>query len=157
MKVLGIDESIVDPPGGAFLRRENGTLTGEVVEAATEAVWLRMPALPLAHVKRSLAYAFSTCHRYGITSAQEATANTLFLHALREMELENKLDLDVYTHILCVPGGLVEKEDSLAALLDVAEGFRSKHVHPQFVKFILDGSPVPPHLTQADLDENGVA
>ncbi|KAL4928558.1 amidohydrolase [Aspergillus undulatus] len=156
LKALGIDESIVDPPGGAFLRRADGTLTGEVIEAATQTVWLRMPMPPLAHIKRAVAYALSTCHRYGITSAQEASANTLFLHALREMETENKLDLDVYAHILSAPGGfVVEGESSLAALLDVAEGFRSKHIHPQFVKFILDGSPVPPNLTQADLDGNG--
>ncbi|KAL4798093.1 amidohydrolase-like protein 3 [Aspergillus venezuelensis] len=154
---LGIDESIVDPPDGAFLWKLDGTLTGEVIEAATQKVWLRMPTPPLAHVKRAVAYALSTFHRYGITSAQEATANTLFLHVLREIEHENKLDLDVYTHILSAPGGFfMEREDSLAALLDVAEGFRSKHIHPQFVKFVLDGSPTPPNLTQTDLDGNGV-
>ncbi|KAL4942433.1 hypothetical protein BDV06DRAFT_211861 [Aspergillus oleicola] len=156
LKALGIDESVVDPPGGAFPRRADGSLTGEAIEAATQTIWLRMPTPPLAHVKRAVAYSLSTFHRYGITSAQEATANTLFLHALREVEQENILDLDVYTHILSAPGGFfMEREDTLAALLDVAEGFRSKHIHPQFVKFILDGSPVPPNLTHADLNENG--
>jgi predicted amidohydrolase YtcJ len=37
----------------------------------------------------------------------------------------------------------------------VAAGFASKHVHTNFVKFWLDGAPLPPEFTQCDLDVDG--
>ncbi|KAH8673179.1 amidohydrolase 3 [Ilyonectria robusta] len=156
LKRLGIDDSIVDPPAGAFVRRSDGTLTGELLESATGLVWDNLPKPALAHVKRALEHGMSVCHRYGITSAQEAIANTAYLHALHELEFENRLNLDMYTHIMSAPAAIAEEsEESLISLLNIAEGFRTKHIHPQFVKFVLDGAPIPPHLTQADLDEDG--
>ncbi|XRM48201.1 hypothetical protein ABZX51_011135 [Aspergillus tubingensis] len=154
----GIDPNgAPDPDGGYYVRRKDGiTLTGEVVENAMTAVFDCLPIPPLAHVKRAIHHAMSICHKYGITSCQEASANTLYLHAVRELELENRLDLDIHTHIVSAPVYFaMEPQDSLAGLLDVAEGFRSRHVHTQFVKFWLDGAPLPPEFTQADLDANG--
>ncbi|KAH8680702.1 amidohydrolase-like protein 3 [Xylariales sp. PMI_506] len=156
LRRLGVDESIADPPGGYWVRREDGTLTGEAVEAAMELVWCGLPIPPLAHAKRALQYAISLNHRYGITSGQEASANTIYLHAVRELEIENRLDFDVYTHVVSAPALLGEEsEERLAALINIAEGFRSKHVHPQFIKFMLDGAPLPPRLTHAALDGEG--
>ncbi|KAJ4176288.1 hypothetical protein NW767_015496, partial [Fusarium falciforme] len=156
LKRLGIDDSVSNPPGGFFLRRPDGTLSGEVMETAMERVWCGLPMPPLSHIKRALFQAVETFHSYGITSCQEATATTPLLHALLEMENENRLDLDIYAHIMGAPTGLVaESGESLAALANISEGFRSKHIHPNFMKFILDGSPIPPNLTQADLDESG--
>ena len=119
-------------------------------------VFSTLPVPPLSHAKRALQFGIRMCHRYGITSCQEASANSLYLHALRELEQENRLDLDIYTHIVCAPETFaMESRQSLAGLLDVAEGFRSKHVHTNFVKFWLDGAPLPPEFTQCDLDING--
>ncbi|KAL2830131.1 amidohydrolase 3 [Aspergillus pseudoustus] len=156
LKRLNIDDSIEDPPGGTFLRRPDGTLTGEASEQAMSRIWMALPIVPMSHVKRGLSHAVSVCHKYGITSVQEATATTPYLYALKELEAENRLDLDIYTHILAAPTNLTgESEESITRLLDIAEGFRGKHVHPQFVKFIADGAPIPPTLTQADLDDQG--
>ncbi|PYH64979.1 amidohydrolase [Aspergillus vadensis CBS 113365] len=154
----GIDPNgYPDPDGGYYVRRKDGiTLTGEVVENAMTAVFDCLPIPPLAHVKRAIHHAMSICHKFGITSCQEASGNTLYLHAVRELELENRLDLDIHTHIVSAPVYFaMEPKDSLAGLIDVAEGFRSRHVHTQFVKFWLDGAPLPPEFTQADLDANG--
>ncbi|KAL4892031.1 amidohydrolase-like protein 3 [Aspergillus ambiguus] len=145
-----------DPKGGYFVRRADGSLTGEVVEDAMSQVFDCLPIPPLAHVKRAVHKAIAICHQYGITSCQEASANTLYLHAIKELEQENRLDLDISTHIVCAPTYFaMEPQESLAAVLDVAEGFRSKHVHTQFVKFWLDGAPLPPEFTQSDLDDQG--
>ncbi|KAJ4189013.1 hypothetical protein NW767_011663 [Fusarium falciforme] len=153
---LGISDSVVDPPAGTFVRRADGTLTGELLEAATGVAWEKLPKPTLSHVKRALEHGISVCHRYGITSVQEATANTVYLHALHELESENRLNLDMYTHILSAPESVIgETDESLASLINISEGFRSKHVNPQFVNFILDGAPLPPNLTQADLDDEG--
>lgn len=119
-------------------------------------VFSKLPIPPLSLAKRALQFRTRMCHRYGITSCQEASANLLYLHALKELEEEDRLDLDVYTHIVCAPETFaMETSESLKALLDVADGFRSKHVHTNFVKFWLDGAPLPPGFTQCDLDANG--
>ncbi|KAL4792231.1 hypothetical protein BDV19DRAFT_392406 [Aspergillus venezuelensis] len=49
----------------------------------------------------------------------------------------------------------METRDSLALLLDVAGSFASKHVHTHFVKFYMDGAPLPPEFTQCDLTAEG--
>lgn len=153
----GIDpEHAVDPPGGFYIRRPDGSLTGEVGENAMSDVFSTLPVPPLSHAKRALQFGIQMCHRYGITSCQEASANSLYLHALRELEQENRLDLDIYTHIVCAPETFaMESRQSLAGLLDMAAGFASKHVHTNFVKFWLDGAPLPPEFTQCDLDAEG--
>ncbi|KAF9889312.1 hypothetical protein FE257_007421 [Aspergillus nanangensis] len=150
-------DGAADPKGGYYVRRADGqTLTGEVVEDAMTRVFDCLPIPPLAHVKRAVHHAIAICHQYGITSCQEASANTLYLHAIKELEDEHRLDLDISTHIVCAPTYFaMEPQDSLAGVLDVAEGFRSKHVHTQFVKFWLDGAPLPPEFTHSDLDSGG--
>lgn len=157
LKRAGIDPvHAVDPPGGFYVRRSDGSLTGEVAESAMSQVFSKLPITPLSHAKRALEFGIRMCLKYGITSCQEASANSLYLHAVQELEQENRLDLDIYTHIVCAPETFaMEPRDSLAALLDVANGFRSKRVHTNFVKFWLDGAPLPPQFTQCDLDAQG--
>lgn len=157
LKRAGIDPvHAVDPPGGFYVRRSDGSLTGEVAESAMSQVFSKLPITPLSHAKRALEFGIRMCLKYGITSCQEASANSLYLHAVQELEQENRLDLDIYTHIVCAPETFaLEPRASLAALLDVANGFRSKHVHTNFVKFWLDGAPLPPQFTQCDLDAQG--
>ncbi|KAJ4154505.1 hypothetical protein NW754_001453 [Fusarium falciforme] len=45
LKRLGIDDSVSNPPGGFFLRRPDGTLSGEVMETAMERVWYHLEKL----------------------------------------------------------------------------------------------------------------
>lgn len=155
LREMGLDENVKDPPGGAYFRRPDGTLTGEIIEAATAPVWRHLPRTPLSYAKTVIEFAVSECHRYGITSVQESSANTVYLHAVRELEAENRLPLNISTHIVAAPETHGESEESLTALLNVAEAFESKHVHTGFVKFFLDGAPLPPQSTQCSLDEHG--
>lgn len=157
LRRAGIDpNNAEDPKGGYYGRREDGTLTGEVIEQATTPFYAMIPLPPLAYAKRALEYGIQMCHRYGVTSCQEAGANTLYLHAASELEQENRLNLDVYTHIVCGDmGPAMEGEETLNALLDVSEAFASKHLHTKYVKFMLDGSFFPPDHTQCDLTEEG--
>jgi predicted amidohydrolase YtcJ len=153
---MGIDRDVKDPHGGYYIRRPDGELTGEIVETAAQPVWNNIPKTPLHYVKTALTMAIRECHRYGITSAQEASANTLLLHAAKELEDENRFDIDLCTHIVCAPEGpTMEAIDSLALLLDVSGSFASKHLHTHFVKFFMDGAPLPPEFTQSDLDAGG--
>ncbi|EOA90519.1 uncharacterized protein SETTUDRAFT_37154 [Exserohilum turcica Et28A] len=156
LKRVGLNRDSQAPHGGSLPRRPDGELTGEVIEGAIGMVFLALPRTLLGYVKTALEFAISECHRYGITSVQEASANTLYLHAVKELESENRLPLDISTHIVCAPEGpALEPRERLAALLNVAEAFESEHVHSDFVKLFLDGAPLPPNSTQSDLDENG--
>ena len=153
---LGIDEYVKEPPGGSFCRRPDGKLTGEIVGAATVPVWQNLPRTSLSYAKTVIEFAVSECHRYGITSVQEASATDVYLRAVRELEAEHRLPLDISAHIVSVPEPSTgERGDSLAGLLDVKDAFASKHVHTGFVKFWLDGAPLPQLSTQCDLDNEG--
>lgn len=96
-------------------------------------------------------------HRFGITSVQEASANTVYLHALRELERENQLQMLIFPHIVHAPVTFAEEsQESLHRLIDIAEEFSSEHVDARFVKFWMDGAPIPPHFTQCDLSRDNL-
>jgi predicted amidohydrolase YtcJ len=157
LKRAGYDvDNEPDVPGGKFFRRPDGSLTGELGEAAMTKANVSMPFPSLSHIKRVLRFAINVAHRAGVTSCQEASANTLVLHALKELEDEGKLNMDISTHIVYGPEFVAhEKKESLLKLLDAADKFKSKHVDTRFVKIILDGVPLPPLYTHCPLDENG--
>ncbi|KAH8726761.1 amidohydrolase 3 [Phaeosphaeriaceae sp. PMI808] len=145
-----------DVQGGKFFRRDDGSLTGEIVDAAFNkgAKAITFPALPT--VKRALQVAIRAAHKVGVTSLQEASSNTQLIHALRELEAENQLKMNFHPHITYGPEWAAsESQQSLVSLLDSAHTFKSKHVNPRFVKIILDGVPAVPLMTQSSLDGNG--
>lgn len=140
---------------GEMARRADGTLTGELLEQANTKLWLNMPQTPIDVVKEAILYALRKNNEWGITSCQEASANTVYLEAIRELETHHQMTCDVHTHIVYGPVGFArESEESLHRLIDNADQHRSQHVHTNFVKFWLDGAPLPPYFTQCNL-ENG--
>ncbi|KAF2878555.1 amidohydrolase 3 [Massariosphaeria phaeospora] len=150
-------ENEKDVHGGKFFRREDGSLTGELGETAMTKAALALPFPGLNHIKRVLKYAIVVAHRSGVTSCQEASSNTLLLRALKELDEEGKLDLDISTHIVYGPEYIAhESASTLHKLLDETEKFKSKHVDTRFVKIILDGVPLPPLYTHCGLDDHGV-
>ena len=95
-------------------------------------------------------------YRAGVTSCQEASASTLTLHALRELDAEGHLKLDIQPHIVYALDWLAEEDStSLHKLIDAASTFKSRHVNTRFVKIILDGVPLAPYYTHAGLTEEG--
>lgn len=157
LKRAGYDiENEPDTQGSKFYRREDGSLTGELGENAMRKASLAMPFPSLAHIKRVLKYAIKVVHRAGVTSCQEASSNTLILNALKELEEEGKLDLDISTHIVHGPESVGhEAKETLHKLIDNADKFKSKHVDTRFVKIIADGVPLPPLFTHCELDKAG--
>ncbi|KAF5013356.1 hypothetical protein FDECE_633, partial [Fusarium decemcellulare] len=140
LQQCGIDpNNAVDPPGGQFVRRSDGVLTGEVLEFGQLQVLGQLRRPPLAYIKNAIRFGIEMCHRYGITSCQEASASTAYLHAIKELDAENDLPIDIYTHIVCHHDfhfTTSESRISLEALLDISEGFITKHIHTK-----PDGSP----------------
>ncbi|PSN67520.1 amidohydrolase 3 [Corynespora cassiicola Philippines] len=157
LEVAGYDvENEPDTQGAVVFRRPDGSMTGELAENGMSKFGVALPRPGTPHVKRALLRAIQTSHQAGITSTQEASSNTMLLHALREMEKEGTLNLDIHTHLVYGPEWLSResREDSIR-LLDQAEEYRSEHVHTNFVKIVLDGIPVPPYFSHAPLNTTG--
>lgn len=156
LKRAGYDlENEVAPRAGKLSRREDGQLTGELVEQASTKLWLKMPRPSIERAKEAILYAINKSNEWGITSCQEASANTIYLSAMQDLEKENKVTLSCHAHIVYAPVNFaMEEEESLHELIEKAEQFKSQHVRTNFVKFWLDGAPLPPYYTHCDL-ENG--
>ena len=154
LKQAGYDvDNEPDSQAARIVRREDGSLTGELSEVAMNKAALALPKPALSHVKRALKVGIKAAHKAGVTSLQEASANTLELQGLSELEREGSLTIDVYAHIVDSPEFISrEPRPSTQALIENAEAYASKHVHTNFVKFILDGAPLPPFFTHCELD-----
>ena len=147
-----------EPPvkAAVMVRRPDGSLTGEMSELGMTKAILATPKPPLAHVKRSLKHAIARLHQTGITSCQDASGNTILLTALRELEAENALKVNMYAHIVYAPEFIGEESTAgLHALIDRAHEYQSDHVDTRFIKMMLDGVPPAPHYTHAGLTSDG--
>ncbi|KAM0715369.1 hypothetical protein Q7P37_008867 [Cladosporium fusiforme] len=153
LKRAGYDlEAEPDQQGTCYMRDTNGHLTGEMAENALNKAMTSLPQPGLRHVKRVLEAAQKRLHSAGVTSCQEASANTLFLHGVQALESADMLKLELFPHIVYAPDWIGEENsESLHALLDRAETFRSSHVDTRFVKIILDGVPLAPYWSHAAL------
>lgn len=134
-----------DVKDAKFGRRSDGSLTGELGELAMNKTMLVKGNPNMAHAKRAINEAINRLHRVGVTSCQDAATNTVILHALRELDRDNALKMDVAAHSVYAPEFLAnERQDSLEALIDQAPGLATKHVRTSFVRILLDGVPLPP-------------
>ena len=153
LKRAGYDiEAEPDKQGSCYKRDTHGHLTGEMAENGISKAMTSLPQPGLAHIKRVLTAAQKKLHAAGVTSCQEASANSLLLQGLKDLESTNNLKLEIFPHIVYAPDWIGEEStESLHALLDRAEAFRSKHMDTRFVKIILDGVPLAPYWTHAPL------
>ena len=145
-------ESEPDEPHHQHLRDSSGHLTGEMTELAMTKMILTLPKPPKSHLKRCFQESISNLHRFGVTSCQEASANTRILITLQQLDVASQLNLDVQTHIVHTPSWLGEEPlHTLHDTIHNSSSFSTPHVQTNFVKIMLDGVPLPPYLTHAGL------
>jgi predicted amidohydrolase YtcJ len=157
LRRAGIDpEHEMDTQASRFVRRKDGSLTGELSETAMDKIAMAIPYPKPSHVKRCLKHAISVAHQQGVTSMQEAASNTAMLEALGDLDREGALKIDIAAHIVHSPQYIGwEPRESLHKLLDNAGEYRTKHIDTRFLKIILDGVPLAPLYTQAELNADG--
>ncbi|MCZ4588350.1 amidohydrolase [Rhodococcus opacus] len=157
LELAGLTDTTADPNHGRYVRREQtGELTGEMVEQARWPVLRAIPDYTDDIYRQALEWAVATCHRFGITSVQEASASPQELRVLTAMDGTGTLDLNIAAHLVWREegfGGASRAE--LDELIDRHDSVASPHVDTRFVKIWLDGAPLPPHMTQADLTADG--
>lgn len=156
LELAGVRDDVQDPAGGRFIRQSStGQLTGEMVEQARWPVMRSIPEYPERTGSEAVAWAASICHKYGITSVQEASANPQALQAFRTLDQNDALKLHVAAHLIWREEGFGGTSSAeLDRLIENREAWRSEHVDTGFIKIWLDGAPLPPHMTEAGLNEN---
>ncbi|WP_040784441.1 amidohydrolase [Rhodococcus ruber] len=158
LEIAGLSDDSVDPSGGRLVRRAGSNeLTGELVEQARWPVMRAMPDYRAEVYRDAVAWAASVCHRYGITSVQEASASPQALAAYRTLDRDQALNLHVAAHLVWREEGFgMASTAELDRIIDERASFASEHLDTSRIKIWLDGSPLPPHMTQADLDAHGI-
>lgn len=157
LEIAGLSDETPDPPGGRLIRRAGtNELTGELVEQARWPVMRSIPNYRDEIYQDAVSWAISTCHRYGITSVQEASASPQALAAFHDLDDANALNLHIAAHLVWREEGFgMATTAELDRTIVNRASYASAHVDTARIKIWLDGAPLPPHMTQADLDANG--
>ncbi|WP_166848003.1 amidohydrolase [Isoptericola sp. BMS4] len=156
LRRAGVDEGDEYGHGGRYRRDADGVMTGELIEEATWKVLRAVPE-PGADVYRdAVEWAVGMCHRYGITSVQEASASRQALEAYQELDRQGRLRLRVAAHLVWRNEGFgMASAEALDRLLDDPGRWSTDLVDTRFVKVWMDGAPLPPVPTHAPISADG--
>jgi predicted amidohydrolase YtcJ len=153
LELAGIDATTPNPDGGVIVRdAETGRATGLLLETAglpVAAALARDRVLTAEQYSRASRRAIEMLHSFGVTAFQDAGASIEALTALRDLDAVGDLPAWVVTSLFVhdpLFGSAVVGE----ALFEIADGYRTLHHRPDFVKIFLDG--VPPTRTAAFLE-----
>lgn len=152
LKAAGYKEDDKDPWDGYYVRREDGSITGELVEGAAKRMFAAIPKGSPAHHLEALEFGVKMENRFGFTSVQEASANGIYLEAAKKLDEMGKLSVHMDAHVVFWGAAFSgEVPETLIDSINCAYRYETKHFNPNFVKFWLDGVPWPPHLTHCGL------
>ena len=153
LEIAGIDDNTSDPVEGRIIRDETGRATGELIEKAAWLVKQHIPATPSENFREAIKWVVAMHNRYGVTSVQDAETTG---HALKEMKALDEtegLTLRIAAHIVWDNPAVGEAPlDEIDQLIENRKQYASRHIDPDFVKILVDGSPMPPHANHVDLD-----
>ena len=156
LEIAGINGDTPDPEGGRILHRDDGQPTGELLSKATWLVTQHIPGLPESTMRDALIRTEQLSLKYGITSVQDAASSRA--QTLVIQELDNAGDWHLRTLLHQVWGNsasaMMSQED-IADYLANFEQFQSARVFTNAVKIYVDGSPLQPHATDVELDDEG--
>lgn len=140
LTLAGINRDTPDPVGGTFVRDEEGEPNGLLYEAARTPVWDLKPQWTVPQYRAAVAEAISQANHYGLTGVNEARAESPVLEAYRQLDQAGQLT----THLVANHQTPREYRDyplDVEAIVAARDGYRSAHLHTDFVKIFLDGVP----------------
>ena len=156
LELAGIGDGDEFGHGGIYVHDEEGRLTGELIEEASWKVLRQIPDRPDEEYLNAVRWAVRMCHRFGITSVQEASASEQSLRAYAALDAADELDLHVAAHLVWRAEGFgMASREHLDELLADHARWASPYVDPGFVKIWIDGAPLPPVPTHATMESDG--
>ena len=153
LEAAGIDESTAfSGTGGIGKDPVNGRLTGVLMEDATQLVDRVMEATNYAEPElhlQAVEKAVSVLNSYGVTAFQDAQTFHDMLVAMADLDRRGSLNAWISA---CLPIKVFMYQPGPIGLelFKMKEQFRTRHVRPDFAKFVLDG--VPTNRTAAMLE-----
>jgi predicted amidohydrolase YtcJ len=144
LEIAGIGRETPDPPGGTYVRDENGVPNGIVLETAKPVIESFIPAWTHEQNVASLAKAVELANMFGLTGIHEARTPPDISAAYQQLDREGRLTAHAITN-LQTPRGRREETFDVAPLVEISEQYRSEHVHTRFAKIFLDGVPTASH------------
>lgn len=143
LKLLGVDAATTDPEGGQYVRDTQGRHTGVLRELTSiTAEELRLASIQDLdnHDRVSVATSIAQLNSFGITSVQDAGSMAYLFKALTSLEEAGELNAWVVNSMPARP--FLDRGFTGPELYEAGKAARSRHVRPDFVKFMLDGVPM---------------
>lgn len=137
LELAGITRETPDPPFGKIVRRDDGTPSGTLLEAAASLVLDLVPVEPFESQIEILRSATETLASHGIVWMQEAWAETSELSAWRTAAQRGDLAVDVDLAVRADPQRWPEQIAEIVAERDRCEGIPGLSMDT--VKFFVDG------------------
>jgi predicted amidohydrolase YtcJ len=160
LAIAGITRETEDPPGGTWVRDENGEPNGLVLETAKPIIESFIPALTHEQNMASIAKAVELANSFGLTGINEARTPPAVAPAYKALDEQGGLTAHAVINMQ-TPRGQRQTPFDIEPLLEVARANESTHVHTRFAKFFLDGVPtasrtglmIDPYLTSDEFPE----
>jgi predicted amidohydrolase YtcJ len=135
LRLLGIDATTVDPPGGAYRRRaDSSEPNGVFEELAHYAVLARLPRPDSSQALQGLSDTLRYMASMGLTTVQDGGASSENIQLLQAAAERGLLDLDVVAYRYWSPVGAALPREQIST------AYRNRF-RIDGVKIILDGSP----------------
>jgi predicted amidohydrolase YtcJ len=93
MERLGIDRGVIDPEGGRFLRRDDGDVTGVLVDNAMDVVEGGIPEPTTAQRERWVSAAVAHCLARGLTTVTDMGIDQAEYEAYETLDRDGRLPL----------------------------------------------------------------
>lgn len=137
-RAVGLDASTADPPGGHFVKDDDGTPTGMLHESAVTWVQARMPAPTDADYARGVRFAQAHANRHGITGVIDASVGERHARVYRALDAAGALTLRIGAAARVDPSeATADALGRVEALRREAADSRLFRIHS--AKFFLDG------------------
>jgi predicted amidohydrolase YtcJ len=156
LELAGIGADTCDTKNGRVVRDSTGRPTGELYEQARWPLFRVLGRHDDGVMEQAIRYARDLNHRYGVTSVQDASSTEQLLRVMGVLDAADELQLHVAAHLVWREESFgMAGLDVLDRMIDHHEDFASSHVDTRFVKFWLDGSPIPPYWTHSCIHDDG--
>ena len=143
LELMGVTQDTVDPSDGEYVRDAAGNLTGvlyEIACAGAETAFQHSIADPSSRNRTSLKTSLDIINSFGITAVQDGATMGYAWEALGSIEEDGELTAWVIGSMPTRPfleDGVVGEE-----LYAIGAAHRTRHLRPDFLKFVLDGVPI---------------